>query len=167
MTERPRVGEVFTVPIDEDRAGVGQIVAEYGKGAYYFAIFDTLVSRPEDRLEVSRALTGPIRFLALSLDAKLHAGHWSIVDRQPVRNDLPLPAYKEAVTTHDPFDVVDFSGTRRRRASRDEVERLRNRVIVAPARLERALRASVGLEPWLPAFDDFSPRGLTSRELFD
>jgi hypothetical protein len=64
-------------------------------------------------------------------------------------------------------DVVDFSGTRRRPATPAEEMALPNRKLVAPVRLERALRAKLGLEPWLDVFDEFGVESLTTTaEMF-
>src|SRR3989442_10977435 len=108
------VGDVFSLPIDEDRVGLGQIVATYGKDAYYFAVFDA-VSAP-DSIDVDVVLDHRVIFLMLSLDAKLAAGHWRVVGNRPVRPDMPLPAFKEAVGGPERIDVVDYSGERRRPA---------------------------------------------------
>lgn len=166
VAKRPRVGDVFTIPTGDGRAGVGQVVASYGKDAFFLVVFEPVVSISDLPASMLDVLAGPVQLLALSLDAKFYAGHWHIVDRAPVREDLPLPAYKEAVASADHIDVVDYSGSRRRRANKEEAASLPNRKIVAPVRLERALRASLGLEPWLEAFDDLRPHGLTSREAF-
>ncbi|WP_229660703.1 hypothetical protein [Marmoricola endophyticus] len=113
------------------------------------------------------ALSAPLLFLALSLDAKVHAGHWSVVSHAEVRASIPLPAYKEVVSSPENVEVVDFSGTRRRSATRLEAAALRERKVVAPVRLERAFRASLGLEPWIDAFDDLLVRGqVTSSDIF-
>ena len=45
---RLHLGDVFTVPIDADRVGFGQVVGTYGKDAYYFAIYDAVVSDADD-----------------------------------------------------------------------------------------------------------------------
>jgi hypothetical protein len=45
---------------------------------------------------------------------------------------------------------------------------LPNRKVVEPVRLEWALSASLGLEPWLPVFDELTPdRIVPSATLFD
>lgn len=163
---RPSVGDVFTIPCGDGRVGVGQVVARYGKDAYFLAVFESVVLAADPSERVSEVLAGPVQLLALSLDAKFHAGDWKIIGRAPVREEMPLPAYKEAVTSGDHVDVVDYTGSRRRRATKEEVDRLPNRKVVAPVRLERALRAGLGLEPWLDAFNELRPRGLTSREAF-
>jgi hypothetical protein len=63
--------------------------------------------------------------------------------------------------------VVDHEGVRRRRATEREVESLPFRTVVAPVRLEKALRAWRGLEPWLDAFDELrADRIVTTAQMF-
>lgn len=107
---RPRVGDVFIVPTGDDRAGVGQVVATYGKDAYFFAIFDRVLPFSEASDQAVGALSAPVLFLALSMDAKLRAGHWIVVGRAPVAPSVPLPAYKEAVGSAGNVEVVDYAG---------------------------------------------------------
>ena len=161
-----KTGDVFSVPIDGARVGVGQIVATYGKDAYYFAIFD-IVAPDVASIDLEQAPLGRVLFLALSLDAKLAAGHWNVVGHRPVREGMPLPAFKEAVGVPDRIDVVDYSGEKRRPAQSAEVELLPNRKVIAPVRLEKALRAKHGLEPWSEAYTDLAPNeSMTTAQLF-
>lgn len=168
MVRTRGLGDVFVVPTGDGRAGVGQVVGRYGKDAYFLAIFETVLPQAEAAGRATEALSGPVRLLALSLDAKVHAGHWPVVGRAPVSQSVPLPAYKEAVGGPMQYDVVDHSGLRRRPATVAEVEKLPNRKVVAPVRLERALRGLLGLEPWLSAFDELlvTEGYPTSSEMF-
>jgi len=162
-----KTGDVFAVPLDEARVGVGQIVGTYGKDAYYFAIFDATAPDAAS-IDLERAPQERVVFLALSLDAKLAAGHWRVVGHRPVREGMPLPAFKEAVGSPDRIDVVDYSGDRRRTAQAAEAELLPNRKVVAPVRLEKALRAKHGLEPWTEAYTDLAPNEMgTTDRLFN
>jgi hypothetical protein len=158
-----KTGDVFSVPIDEARVGVGQIVATYGKDAFYFAIFDGTAADSAS-IDLEQAPKQRVVFLALSLDAKLAAGHWSVVGHRPVRDGMPLPAFKEAVGSPDRIDVVDYSGGKRRPAQGAEAELLPNRKVVAPVRLEKALRAKHGLEPWTEAYSDLAPNEMTTTD---
>jgi hypothetical protein len=142
------------------------VVARYGKDAFFLAVFAPVIFESDVPARLQEVLRGPLRFLALSLDAKFYVGHWQIVERAPVRVGLPLPAYKESLRSAEHVDVVDYSGSRRRRATREEAALLPYRKVVAPVRLERAVRASLGLEPWLEAFDELTPHGITSEEAF-
>ncbi|MDR5699479.1 Imm26 family immunity protein [Agromyces aerolatus] len=166
MVNKASIGDVFVVPVGDGRAGVGQVVARYG-GAYYFAIFEVVLPLEDARQNAREALERPVLFLALSMDAKLYAGHWTVVDHATVAEGLPLPAYKVSVGTPDNVMVVDFSGSRSRPASEAEAEVLPYRDTVAPVRLEKALRAWLGLDPWLEAFDELKPAGrVTTADLF-
>jgi Immunity protein 26 len=150
------VGDVFTVPLDDRRFGLGQVVATYGKDAYFFALFEPAFARDE-QLDLEQAMRAPVALLALSLDAKIVAGDWVVLGNLTVAEDTPLPAYKEMVGGPERVDVVDFSGERRRRAERGEADWLPNRKIVAPVRLERALKAKHGLEPWNEMYAALEP----------
>jgi hypothetical protein len=162
-----RVGDVFSVRIDEERFGLGQVVAVYGNNAYFFALFEPTFAQGQ-RLDLEREVRAPVALLALSLDAKIAVGDWRVLGNAPVPDDMPLPAFKEMVGTPDRVDVVDYSGGRRRPARDDEAERLPNRKIVAPVRLEKALRAKHGLEPWIDAYAELEPSTITSTaRLFD
>jgi hypothetical protein len=156
------VGDVFVIPIDDNRVGVGQAVAMYGEDSYYLAIFEPTIDR--DLGELDSAIDGPILFLALTFDAKVWAGDWPVVGTRPVRPDMPLPAYKQMVGVPDRFDVVDYSGQRRRPARGTEAVWLSNRFSVAPIRLERALRAVHGVEPWDDAYAELRPSQIATTE---
>ncbi len=164
-TKRLQLGDVFTIPLDEARVGFGQVVAKYHDEGYYFAIFDHAYGRSA-LPAIHDVVSGPIAFLALSFDGKVYAGQWQVIGSAPVRKDLPLPAYKESVGTPDQIDVVDYSGQRRRRAAARELDVLPNRKFVAPVRLEKALRARHGLEPWSERYDDLRPNDAATTSRF-
>jgi hypothetical protein len=158
---------VFSVPLDDRRFGLGQVVGTFGKDAYFLALFEPAFTRGE-QLDLEQVVQGAVAFLALSFDAKIAAGDWVVIGNQPVSADTPLPAYKEMVGGPDRVDVVDFSGERRRRAQGEEAEWLPNRKIVAPVRLEKALKAKHGLEPWKAAYAALEPSHVaTTARLFD
>jgi hypothetical protein len=165
--QRLQIGDVFTVPVDNERIGFGQVVAQYvWDGYYYFAIFEHLYGR-SDQPEMDMVVKDRIAFLALSMDSKIFVGHWTVVGRAPVAADLPLPAYKEVVGTPDRVDVVDYSGRCRRRSTADEAERLSYRSVIAPQILEDAVRAKYGLEPWHEAYTELEPQEeMTTAKLF-
>ena len=138
---RIKIGDVFTVPVDSERVGVGQVVATYKKDGYFFAIFDRAYSRASMPV-LGEAIRGRLLFLALSLDAKIAAGHRQIIGNGPVASDLPLPAFKEVVGTPDQVDAVDCSGERRRRATDDAAALLPDRTVLSPARWRKRFAPS-------------------------
>ena len=156
---RFQVGDIFTIPIDEDRVGYGQIVAPFREsgGHFYLAVFDGAYRRDADP-DLEAVVGEPLVLLALSMDALLVHGHWQVVGRREVDpNEIPFPAYKEGVSPPGTFNVVDYTGERRRRASDEETESLPFRSVVAPIRLEKALRALHGIEPWDDVYDALRP----------
>ena len=166
MKARLELGDVFALPLDDSRAGIGQVVATYGQGAFYFAIFDLLVPPGQAEANIDRALACDLLFLAPSLDTRLPVPYLTVVGSRPVREGLPLPAHRE-VDGENLVHVVDYSGRRRRRATDEEARRLQNRRFIAPLRLARALRASAGLEPWTDAYAALVPDDeLSTARLF-
>jgi hypothetical protein len=167
-TRRIKLGDVFTVPTNEGRNGVGQVVALGEQPQlYYLAVFDDVV--PEDA-PVNRLLTAvesPVLFLGLSMAAKFTAGHWTVVGTKPVGSQVRLPAYKVSIGFPPAWEIVDHTGTRRRPATELEAELLPYRKVVSPMYFEVALRAHLGLEPWHEAFDALKPQGvIRSSDLF-
>ncbi|MBH0099361.1 hypothetical protein I6E68_09435 [Salinibacterium sp. NSLL150] len=168
MKTKIKVGDVFIVPTGDGRAGVGQVVGMYRKSYYYFAIFDTVVPLEVADERAIEALKSPLLFLGLSLDAKIYLGHWPVVAHAEVDPSILLPAYKISMRTIDNMHVIDYTGTRSRPATEAEVDFLDFRLTVAPVEFEFALRASLGLEPWLELFDKLKPNELTTTAaLFD
>ncbi len=164
---RVRVGDIFTIPVDAEHVAFGQVVAKHGN-ALYFAIFRHLHPRAEPP-PPRAVLEDEIVFLGESLDAKLWWGDWEIVGHSDVDPDsMPLPAYKEGRYPPGTFDVVDYSGKRRRRASAKEVEELPFRTTYAPIRFEKALKALHGLEPWRDDYDKLfvAPQNRQWRQVF-
>ena len=154
--KRLRVGDVFTIPIDDERVGYGQVVHDFGQGHYYFVVFKEAFARDEEP-ELDAVLAGRLALLALSLDALLYHDHWQVVGHRGVNPErLPLPAYKEGVSPGK-YEVVDYTGERRRDAAAAEVDELPFRAVVAPIRVEKALRALHGLEDWNEAYDELRP----------
>src|SRR4051812_1353020 len=164
-----RVGDVFSIPLDGDHVGYGQIVATWGEsgGQFYFAVFVGVFPR-DDAPDLDAVLDEPLVLLASSMDALLVHGHWRVVGHAVVDDDrIPWPAYKEGVSPPGVFEVVDASGQRRRLASDEEAGRLPFRTVVAPIRVEKALRALHDTEPWVGAYDALRPvdEELTSAAL--
>jgi hypothetical protein len=163
---RLELGDVFAIPLDGNRAGIGQVVATYGQGAFYFAIFDLLVHPDAAEASIDEALTADLLFLAPSLDSRLPVPYLTVIGSRPVRPGLPLPAHRE-IDGDNLVQVVDYSGRRRRPATDEEARRLQNRRFVAPLRLARALRATAGMEPWQDSYADLVPDDeLSSDRLF-
>jgi len=143
------------------------LVGLYGKSSHHFAIFDAVLPLEVAAERVMEALTSTVLFLAMSLDAKIYVGHWTVVTRTAVHAAVRLSACKAGVGGPQNMHVEDYAGTRRRLATRAETNFLRYRGTVAPARLERGF-AHLGLEPWHQELDELKPDWVvTTAALFD
>lgn len=143
------VGDVFVLPLDNERHGIGQIAGDW-KGELYVVIFDRLAPQGPTTADINGA---DLAFAALTLDAKFHHGDWRVIgNRQDNLPYIPQPWFKVGVGNETHIEARDRSVTRRANAA--EEAKLRHRTVVAPVRIEMALKALHGLGEWQPRFDD-------------
>lgn len=164
-----RVGDVFLIPLDNERVGIGQIIAMYrGNDSHlYFAMFSRAYSR-RHLPQLPEAVQDEMAFLALSLDGQIWRGEWEIIGNVPVDPaSFPLPAWKEFHYPNTTY-VMDYTGSLKKQIDPAEAESLPNEKVVAPARLENALRALHGIGPWEERYEALRPRpkGLLSSDFF-
>ena len=141
------------MPYGEARHGYGQIVATYGTsgGHFYFAIFSSEHTGKDP--PVDSIIDDDLALLALSMDALLHHGYWSVVANAATGKDrLRWPEYKIA-TAPGSFVVEDAFGTVIREATAKDVALLPFRKVVAPILVQHAFEALHGEREWLSAYD--------------
>lgn len=150
MDPKVRIGDVFLIPIDGLRWGGGQIAGNW-KGELYIIIFDALYS--DEAIDPESVVAAKPLLAALSLDAKLHHGDWRIIGNVKANlGRFPQPVFK--VNQDGAIFVESRDRSATRLASSAESEALRLRTVVAPVRLENALRAHNGIGDWDPKYDD-------------
>jgi hypothetical protein len=150
MRQEAHVGDVFLVPIEDYKLGIGQIAGNW-KGELYIIVYDA-VHATEDVDPTSVASEKPL-FAALSLDAKIHNGDWRIIGNVTGKlAHIPQPVFKVNQGGQVFLESRDRSITRP--ASPSEAKTLRFRTVVAPIRLENALKALKGGADWNPKFDE-------------
>jgi hypothetical protein len=150
---KPKVGDFFFIPINDERNAVGQIVAQYLAG-YYLAVFDTEVDG--HFIDAKRLREASILFLVLSFDALFLNGMWPLDGNGELPASIPFPAYVTAVG-QGKHVTEDYSGTMRRASSVEEVAQLRNRKFVAPIRIEKAVKAYFGAGLWEESYSALKP----------
>lgn len=144
---KPRVGDVFEVPVHGARVGYGQVIGERPH-MYLVAIFKTAYPRGSD-VKASSVVNDQIAFLAETLDAKIWNGDWPVVGNlRPDFRKIDLPLYKVAMGRADELHVETYDGKRHRRATPSEVESLRFRTIVSAIVVQNALQAFHHVIPW-------------------
>ena len=164
---RVSIGDIFTVPLGDGRAALGQVIGKY-KSSFYVVVFDLVV--PEDAvqsLDLSEVAATPPLLARMTFDARFRPGMWQIVGHRAQDQARFLPAYSFGSDDYDGVRVTNFDGTRMRRATGQEATQVPRLTIDSPIVLEKAVRAHFGLEPWLPAYDEVRYRPTpTSSELF-
>lgn len=148
-----KVGDVFAIPIDDDRSGIGQLVAEKG-AVLYIVVYDAALSNgaAETGAWTEVTETAPLLLAALSLDGKIYNGHWPIVgNRTDNLGALPDPVFKVGQSGEMLLENRDLSV--RRVATEVELEVLRYRTVTAPVRFEKALKAHHGIGEWSEHYD--------------
>ena len=134
------MGDIFTIPIDEGRCGVGQIAVDRNEEPY-IGIRDLVVDGKA--LDDGIVATAAPLLAALSSDGELYVGHWPIIGNRTDNLDgMPQPAskFEQYGTMH--LESRDPSVSRP--ATERELEVLRYRNVVAPVRLEKAPKAYHG-----------------------
>ena len=152
MNTKPKVGDVFLVPLDEVSAAGGHVISIREGEELYLAVFDQRLKLNETDPIV--AIGGSPVFLTLSFDAKFWHGNWPIIgNRADLTERYPQPNYK---IKH--AGVMSLESRDRkilRPALFNELEILRYRSVAAPVIIEDAIRAHFGIGEWDDNNDEF------------
>lgn len=155
MKMKWKKGDVFTIPIDEEHVGIGQIAEVIGV-ELYVVVFDGK-HRREELPRVTSAVEQPHLFASLTLDAKLHHGDWEVVGNATENLDAEdLPWYK--VRINSVMHVESCDKKTFRPATEEEERTLANRSTYSPAVLEKALQAEYGVIEAHPAYEELRCR---------
>lgn len=146
-SRRVRIGDVFQIPLDDERTGYGQVVAK--RMSAYLVILFKAADPAEGTLELSSIINGKIAGMAETLDSKLWNGDWPVVGNTPPDwSRICLPNYKVAYGGPDNMHVEAYDGKRHRPATRREIEMLRFREVCSAMRVQKAFQAFHGAIPW-------------------
>lgn len=152
---KTKTGDVFLLPIDNEKFGVGQVIARYaGTDLFYLAVFSEVVEGSQNGVRAEDLAFGDIILLVNTFDVKIADGDWPVIGNLEPPDGVPFPSYK--VGLPGKAIVESWDGKKRRRAKPGEEELLDFRSGVAPIRLEKALKALHGVLPWQPSFDELT-----------
>ena len=146
------VGDLFKIPLDENRYGIG-VILHVAKHNFIIAIYDAIFYNSGD-LNFDDLKSKTIVFLGYTLDAKIYHEDWTIVSKISPRevSEIYFPYYKLGTPPKDIF-VVNYKGEKLRQATLEEFEQLDYETTIAPIRYENALKAHFNLIEWK---DDFN-----------
>lgn len=159
-----QVGDVFLIPLGNDQYGVGQVLARYQQTElYYMCAYDELIHGPHQNVSIADCSLDSLLFLVFTFDAIIADGGWPVIGNTKPPSDVPFPTYKVIQAGEEL--VESWDGSVRRRARPGETMNLDNRGGVSPIRLEKALKAHHGLQPWHPAYDKMKLEYIQERQL--
>jgi len=156
--QQVNVGDVFQIPIDDSRAGYGQVVLKPEEPVLFICVF-AMTTPPGALADVDEIVRSDILLAGSTFNALINNGHWTIVGN--VTANLPsiaLPVYKSM--REDGMIIETLDRSRSRKASRQEESSLPFRTYTAPIGFELALKAIGGVGEWLPEYDDMKYESL-------
>jgi len=148
------VGDVFTIPIEDNAFGIGQIIyMPKDKHNFIMIVFDRKYSSKEDvNFECLKDLK--IIFLGYTVDAKLYHKDWEIIGNNTSNlSTVKFPCYKLGLPREDYPDgarLVDYKGNVLANINKDIFDNLSYQYEVGPIRFQNALKAHFGLQEWIP-----------------
>jgi hypothetical protein len=150
------VGDVFAIPIDDDRVGFGYVVGEHPGLDLHVAVFGAAHARDSTPPLEEIVKQGPA-FLAHTTDTMIRYGRWWTVGNvEPAAERWPVPAYRmHHGGPHSDEQIWDYE-LERHRAPRDaeELERALRPISYAPQKFQRALQALHGIGDWEDEFEE-------------
>jgi Immunity protein 26 len=161
-----KVGDVFTINLNKDEVGFGQIILFPDKSTLLITILKW--KEPiNSTYDLEKVCSSEILFLGYSLDAKLYHNDWKIIGNIDIKR-IVLP-YHRLGTPPDEIYITDCKGKRIRECTIEEFNKLDYRTIISPIRYENALKAYYGFQPWI--HEDYNKllyeNTLQSKEVVD
>ncbi|WP_336719161.1 Imm26 family immunity protein [Chryseobacterium mucoviscidosis] len=152
-----KIGDVFTIPIDNNEFGIGQIVyMPSHKHNFIMIVFDKKYNLKED-VDFDSLKDLKILFLGYTVDAKLYHKHWEIIGNNLANlSSVKFPFYKLGLPNDDYPDgarLVDHEGNVLASIDKYTFENLSYESEVAPIRFQNALKAHFGMQEWIS--DDY------------
>jgi Immunity protein 26 len=147
-------GDIFTIPIDNNEFGLGQIVyMPSHKHNFIMIVFDKRYKAKEEIL-INSIEEFKILFLGYTVDAKLYNKDWVIVGNNNANlSNVKLPVFKLGLPNDDYPDgarLVNYKGDIIGNIGRDIFDKLTYQFEVGPVRFQNALKAYYGLQDWIP-----------------
>jgi hypothetical protein len=151
---RPKVGEIFMIPIDNNYYSYGQIVTK-GATSDCVVIYDILRQEHPSLDEITSC---PIVFFAHTVDVRIVDGLWPVLGNAPVPKNIVFPKYK--TETLDGYMILNHEGDIiKQEATESETEELNYLDSWSPESIEKAIVAKYGNAKWEPYYDELIYKG--------
>lgn len=155
-----RVGDVFSIPVQEKARAFGQVVAKDGSTLLVVTFRTTERDEP---LSVEDAIASGVELAGIVFDAKFANGDWPIHENRP-----PVLEPSLWFVVGDPglrnLRLVNFDESATRPCTTLEASGHDRRIISYPRILEMAVESARGLGPWR---DEFEHMRTYAKEISD
>ncbi|WP_143961168.1 Imm26 family immunity protein [Litoribacter populi] len=146
-----KTGDIFTIPIDDARIGLGQIVNIPNKNNFIIIVFKN--SYDKNKIpSLEEIVKSEVLFLGYTLDAKLYHKHWVIIGNYADNvASIPLPYFK--LGTSPDVNIINYKGDFVRKAKQEEDKYIEYKTVTAPVEYELALKAYHNVVDWEEDFN--------------
>lgn len=144
------VGDVFTIPLNENEVGFGQCVTPHKKtsGGFVIAVYPLRENKNQE-INIAKVVNANPIFLGFTFDALLcDLPKWKIIGNY-IDNlgSIKLP-YNRLGTPPDEIYLLNVNNERIAEISEEVFNELEYKTEIAPIRYENALKAHFGLQEW-------------------
>jgi len=154
QTYKANRGDLFSIPIDESRFALGQVV-DLWQGTILVVVFTGDHSLLNDALPLAAGCG--IDLMAIPFDALLCNGTWQILGNEISNLDrIPRPYF--LIGPPEECVVEDFHGKAVRCADGEDLKHLKYRKIMVPIRVQKAAMALHGVGDWEKDFERLKMR---------
>ena len=148
--KKVNIGDIFTISLDENRYGYGQVV-EIGEMYDILIAFDFISC--DKILDVQEILSKDIVFLLRTTIVNIDDGYWDVIGNADLPTDLNIPKYyiRDGL---DDFEVVTASEHFVRIATKEDLNKYSENIAYSAGYLEDALNAILDTQNWKTLFKE-------------
>lgn len=149
------IGDIFSIPINENEVGIGQIISEHDSlsGGFIIAIYPFRTNK-NDLIDSTEVVNSQPLFLGYTFDSLIKVlPKWKIIENYKdnlIKIKFPyhkiLSNGKMVLENHKEEKVALITET--------IFNKLSNKTELAPIRYENALKAYFGLQEWKDDYDE-------------
>ena len=142
---RLKEGDIFTIPIDENTQGHGQIVKIPDKHSFIMVVFEGRSNKNEP-VTLDVIVQAPILFIGFTTDALLWHGRWIIIGNISGNLELiVIPYYFRIGLPTEPQQLINYKVEILRMATEQESKLLYRHHSMSPIGYQKMLQAHYGI----------------------
>jgi hypothetical protein len=141
-------GDVFTIPLNENEVGFGQVISPYNKmsGGFLAVLFDCKSDKLAN-VPLASICETDIIFLGFTFDAKIYHNDWCVIGNYIANlSNIIYPYHR--VISNGKMVLEDYKSNVISEINEKTFSQLSNKTEIAPIRYENALKAHFGLQEW-------------------